>query len=353
MAGTFPQSIPRPFTSPGRTNSSTLSPAARFYGYQTDQTDQDNEDEVGLTTNNTAAHQSLAQQPAGSQGISRTTATEASSTPSTDLGLPRNYTVSGLALQQQSSPYIQYLYGTLNRGQGYSTTNSARTSYTRVDTTAMGDSPDIEAGIEAQDGNGEGTTPSVTADIAAEGQIQAIPQAPIVSVCFLMISGKRRVMTFEPETTVGRVKELVWNTWPSGPDWQEERPSTPSHLRILHLGKVLQDEDTLEACDFPIHTPTSSSSLSITPHPPTIVHLAIRPTVPGLNNSGDRGDEKKKNKGTRTRLVARFSSVLASPDDVDEASSTPIHGTAANAEVSSTSQQREDDSHGCTCCIIC
>ncbi|KAJ4495376.1 hypothetical protein C8R41DRAFT_762610 [Lentinula lateritia] len=108
----------------------------------------------------------------------------------------------------------------------------------------MGDNPDIEAGIEAQDGNGEGTTPADTADIPAEEQIQAIPQALIVSVCFLMISGKRRVMTFEPETTVGRVKELVWNTWPS--DWQEERPSTPSHLRILHLGKVLQDEDTLE-----------------------------------------------------------------------------------------------------------
>jgi len=23
-------------------------------------------------------------------------------------------------------------------------------------------------------------------------------------------------MSFEPETTIGRVKELVWNTWPEG-----------------------------------------------------------------------------------------------------------------------------------------
>ena len=29
------------------------------------------------------------------------------------------------------------------------------------------------------------------------------------------------------------------------PDWQDESPSTPSHLRILYLGKILQDEDTL------------------------------------------------------------------------------------------------------------
>ncbi|KAJ3782103.1 hypothetical protein GGU10DRAFT_87095 [Lentinula aff. detonsa] len=250
MAGTFPQNIPRPFTSPGRTHTSSLSPAARFHGFSTNQ---DNEDEVGLTTtSNTAFPQGLEQPPAGSQGISRTTATEASSsTPSADLGLPRNFTVSALAPQLQSSPYIQYLYGTLDRGQGYSTTNSARTSYTRVDSTAMGDNPTFEAENGSQDVGREGAIVSGAGDAPVEEQIEAIPQTPIVSVCFLMISGRRRVMTFEPETTVGRVKELVWNTWPSGPDWQEERPSTPSHLRILHLGKILQDEETLTG-EFPV-----------------------------------------------------------------------------------------------------
>ena len=29
------------------------------------------------------------------------------------------------------------------------------------------------------------------------------------------------------------------------PDWQDERPPAPSYLRILHLGKILQDDDTL------------------------------------------------------------------------------------------------------------
>ncbi|KAJ3724160.1 hypothetical protein DFJ43DRAFT_1158010 [Lentinula guzmanii] len=373
MAGTFPQNIPRPFTSPGRTHTSSLSPAARFHGYSTNQ---DNEDEVGLTTtSNSAFPRGLEQPPAGSQGISRTTATEASSsTPSADLGLPRNFTVSALAPQLQSSPYIQYLYGTLDRGQGYSTTNSARTSYTRVDSTAMGDNPTLEAENGSQDVDREAAIISGAGDVPVEEQIQAIPQTPIVSVCFLMISGRRRVMTFEPETTVGRVKELVWNTWPSGPgrssshshttknssnlnsDWQEERPSTPSHLRILHLGKILQDEETLTACNFPIHTSSASSSPTIALPPPTIVHLAIRPAGPGFTDFGDHGDlEKKKSRGPRTRLVARFSSVLASADSANEATSSPVQGTSVSAGTSSVSQQQSsaDDSHGCTCCIVC
>ena len=44
----------------------------------------------------------------------------------------------------------------------------------------------------------------------------AIPQTPQVSLTFLLVSGRRRTMSFEPETTVGRVKELVWNAWPNG-----------------------------------------------------------------------------------------------------------------------------------------
>ena len=41
-------------------------------------------------------------------------------------------------------------------------------------------------------------------------------QTPQTSLTFLLVSGKRRTMSFEPQTTVGRVKELVWNAWPNG-----------------------------------------------------------------------------------------------------------------------------------------
>jgi len=93
-----------------------------------------------------------------------------------------------------------------------------------------------------------------------------VPQTPQTYVTFLVISGKRRTLAFEPSTTIGRVKELAWNSWPAGnpalcsivrhtradiffggSDWQDERPPAPSYLRVLYLGRMLQDDDTLES----------------------------------------------------------------------------------------------------------
>ncbi|KAG6844869.1 hypothetical protein H0H87_002992 [Tephrocybe sp. NHM501043] len=83
-----------------------------------------------------------------------------------------------------------------------------------------------------------------TSDVpdAGPGETQ-VPQTPQVYLTFLVISGRRRTMTFEPGTTLGRVKELVWNSWPS--EWEDERPTAPSFLRVLYLGRMLQDDDTL------------------------------------------------------------------------------------------------------------
>lgn len=70
---------------------------------------------------------------------------------------------------------------------------------------------------------------------------------PETTITFLLVTGKRRTMTFPSSSTIGRVKELVWNSWPA--DWSDDRPPTPNFLRILYLGKMLQDEDVLE-CRF-------------------------------------------------------------------------------------------------------
>jgi hypothetical protein len=52
---------------------------------------------------------------------------------------------------------------------------------------------------------------------AVEAQAAVVvPQVPQTLVQFLLVSGRRRSMAFVPETTVGRVKELVWNSWPNG-----------------------------------------------------------------------------------------------------------------------------------------
>ncbi|KAF5380769.1 hypothetical protein D9757_007111 [Collybiopsis confluens] len=322
MAGNFP----RTFTSPRRTIPSASPSSPRFHGASV--SNDDDHDSASLTTAVLPDNPTLIPgPPAGSDSLG-TTAVSA-----VDQSLPRNLTVS-----EQSSPYIQYLYGALNR-QGYSTTNSARTSYTRVDSMALENETDQE-----REPGGERVVEENATQVE---QIQAIPPTPIVSICFLLISGKRKVMTFEPETTVGRAKELLFHSWPTGPDWSDERPPAPSYLRILHLGKILQDEDSLKACNFPAHTP--STSPSSVPAVPSIVHLAIRPSGPGMPNPRDSNDLEKKNKSTRTRLVARFSSVLASGDGggVDPA---PPLGPGASAGNPATP---EDNSHARSCCIIC
>ncbi|GJE86776.1 ubiquitin-related domain-containing protein [Phanerochaete sordida] len=157
---------------------------------------------------------------------------------------------------------------------------SARTSFTRVDAVE-----DDEDSTGAQD--------ELQVEQAADGALPPeteVPQTPQVSLAFLLVSGKRRTMSFNPDITVGRAKELVWNAWPN--EWQDERPPAPSYLRILYLGKILQDEDTLIKVGFPTHIPntTSGQASEETPAQPTVVHLSIRPCPP----SGAKDVPKKK-----------------------------------------------------------
>ncbi|KAH9835114.1 ubiquitin-related domain-containing protein [Rhodofomes roseus] len=124
---------------------------------------------------------------------------------------------------------------------------SARTSYTRVDQTAPGTPQPEPAELEDADQPPDAAELDATEKVDPEHahQEQAVPQMPQVALTFLTITGKRRTMSFDPDATIGRVKELVWNAWPN--EWQDERPPAPSYLRVLYLGKILQDEDTLSS----------------------------------------------------------------------------------------------------------
>lgn len=48
----------------------------------------------------------------------------------------------------------------------------------------------------------------------------------------LVISGDSHVFTFEPETTVGRMKELIWSMWPSS----QFRPTSRAIDRLSNPG---------------------------------------------------------------------------------------------------------------------
>ncbi|KAL6299610.1 ubiquitin-related domain-containing protein [Sparassis latifolia] len=158
---------------------------------------------------------------------------------------------------------------------------SARTSYTRVDVSATDDALGVD-------------------DDLVHDHEQAAPH-PQVAITFLLVSGRRRTMSFDPETTVGRVKELAWNAWPN--EWQDERPPAPSFLRILYLGKILQDDDTLTQLSFPTWPPSSdavylSTSPTSQPPPATIVHLSIRAYAP--HGADDAPKKKRRHTVVRT-----------------------------------------------------
>lgn len=123
-------------------------------------------------------------------------------------------------------------------------------------------------------------------------QLETVPQMPQTYLTFLLISGRRRTMSFEPESAIGRVKELAWNSWPI--DWQDERPPAPSYLRVLYLGRMLQDDETLTSLKLPMHIPQPPTSPSSSGPITTIMHLSIRPTAPA--GEGD-GLKKRKKRG--------------------------------------------------------
>ncbi|KAJ7749045.1 hypothetical protein DFH07DRAFT_747002 [Mycena maculata] len=141
--------------------------------------------------------------------------------------------------------------------------------------------------------------PSIDAPAEPKPQEEPYAQTPLAPITFLLVSGRRRTMSFDPAATIGRVKELVWAAWPADPEWQAERPPAPSYLRVLWLGRVLVDEDTLEKLGFPAHlpapSPTSTSEPAPPPPAPTIVHLSIRVHAP----PADDASKPKKRKSVR------------------------------------------------------
>ena len=101
----------------------------------------------------------------------------------------------------------------LNRLDPSMLSPSARTSFTRVDTIVNEDDGEGPRGQAERD---ESRTPARTEDEVRQETSPEVPQSPQVALTFLLVSGKRKSMTFDPETTIGRTKELVWNAWPKG-----------------------------------------------------------------------------------------------------------------------------------------
>ncbi|KAJ2914176.1 hypothetical protein MD484_g6240, partial [Candolleomyces efflorescens] len=138
-----------------------------------------------------------------------------------------------------------------------------------------------------------------------------VPQTHQTYINFLFLSGRRKLMHFEPDTTIGRVKELVWAAWstPTSPgaanaDAQiEEQPPAPAYIRVLYLGRMLQDDETLRDLKLPTHLPSSSPTPGGSHHHApvsTIMHLSIRPFPPPAEDTGKKVNRGFGRAGTET-----------------------------------------------------
>ncbi|WVR04774.1 hypothetical protein IAU60_001786 [Kwoniella sp. DSM 27419] len=162
--------------------------------------------------------------------------------------------------------------------------------------------PVTEAGPGPSHSTPQAITPSHPLDavavvpasvMEAEDAAKSVPSAapvPKVHIRALIISGQSRVMSYEPELTVGRMKELIWNSWPS--DWNDPaQPPSPSYLRILHAGRILQDDSTLSSNNLPVSDTAST---------PTVVHISVR-------SFSIRGEEDPKKPGGLGRTASHRS----------------------------------------------
>jgi hypothetical protein len=128
--------------------------------------------------------------------------------PPVPLSAERPFTVHGTS---STLPRAAFAAGPYNSA-------SARTSFTHVDVDSV---PAFGAYPALPNSHLGQAVPDAEAVVppAADGPPtpeNVVPQTPQVSLTFLLLSGRRRTMSFDPAITIGRVKELVWNAWPAG-----------------------------------------------------------------------------------------------------------------------------------------
>ncbi|KXT03301.1 hypothetical protein AC578_4736 [Pseudocercospora eumusae] len=85
--------------------------------------------------------------------------------------------------------------------------------------------------------------------------------------------------TFEPRELSGyQLKELIWTDWRS--EW-EPRPASPSSIRLIVMGRMIEDKSTLK--DFPFHLANTN-----------VVHMTVKPAdlIDDDDTAGAKGTVK-------------------------------------------------------------
>jgi len=146
------------------------------------------------------------------------------------------------------------------------------------------------------------------------------PAHPQITLTLLLVSGRRRVLSFEKDATILRAKELIWNTWPQ--EWKNEQPPSPGFLRLLYSGKIWPDNLKLSDMNLPDSATT-----------PTVVHVSVRPFAPPLDDSLSRGKSRANRRRARR--------------------ATAVNSNAGAGEGDDGGVNDSDHGNGCCRCIIC
>ncbi|PVG03177.1 hypothetical protein CPB86DRAFT_772103 [Serendipita vermifera] len=161
----------------------------------------------------------------------------------------------------------------------------------------------------------------------------ATSTAPKVSLTFLLLSGKRKTFAFEQADSFASIKERLVHEWPN--DWEDEtKPETSSAIRLLHLGRLIPDDETL----------LSNPKFPPSPAPAAVIHLSVRP-YPIRAPSGT-GSLKQ-----RASLLRTGTGFSLSGRANANAPTAPRQGASTqNTQALDTVPEQSDS--GC-CCIIC
>ncbi|KAF2131711.1 ubiquitin-like protein [Dothidotthia symphoricarpi CBS 119687] len=81
--------------------------------------------------------------------------------------------------------------------------------------------------------------------------------------------------------SVYTLKELIWRDWRE--EW-EPRPTSPSSIRLIHFGRMLDDKSPLKDCRFQVDTPN-------------VVHMTVKPqeVVDDEDAKGGKSTSRREN----------------------------------------------------------
>ncbi|KAI6187708.1 Ubiquitin-like protein 3 [Aphelenchoides besseyi] len=102
-----------------------------------------------------------------------------------------------------------------------------------------------------------------------------------VNLKLILVSGRTHEFQFSPSSSATEVCQYVFDNWPE--DWNDEKVSSASLLKLIYHGRFLHGSVTLNA----LSLPCGKSST-------TVMHLVTRENLPEPNSN----DQNKKSKST-------------------------------------------------------